>query len=229
MTDAKKYFTAARRQFIESPLKELGFKKYKTVFIGRMTDDGIFQFLNFETSAHGGEQLTVDVAIRPMYCPHESHLTLLPGNRLGAMASDGKHDRWWSYATEEKALASLTEIAGLLHEYALPFFNATTTSDAIIDAYENNTFGDQVRWGSTGWGNNDLAHIYLRAGELETARVQFDAACAKFSVDDREWAQAAARECRNMTALIGTGTAAIEQYIERTIKQSKHNLKWSDR
>lgn len=44
MSDPKKYFTAARKKCIESPLKNLGFKKYKTAFIGRMTDEGVFQF-----------------------------------------------------------------------------------------------------------------------------------------------------------------------------------------
>lgn len=228
MSDPKKYFTAARKKFIDSPLKEPGFKKYKTAFIGRLTEDGVFQFLNFEKSAHGGEQFAVDVAIRPMYCRNESYLTLLPGNRLGAMATDGGSDKWWNYSTQEKALASFTEIAALLHEYALPFFDATTTSRGIIEAHEKKTFGDKVRWGTSGWGDYDLAHVYLRAGEEEKALAHFDAAHEKFSLDEREWAQCAARECLAMKPLIAAGRACIDRYVAGRIEESKTKLKLGD-
>lgn len=228
MSDPKKYFTAARKKSIELPLTALGFKKYKTAFIGRMTDEGVFQFLNFEKSAHGGEQFTVDIAIRPMYCPNHSYLTLLPGNRLGAMATSGKNDIWWNYSTEDKALASFTEIARLVDEHVLAFFNATATSQGIIEAHEQNTFGDKVRWGTPGWGEYDLAHIYLHAGDQQKSLAQFDAAREKFSLDEREWAQSAAMDCQHMLALIGAGKTAIDHYVASQIAESKKKLKLSD-
>lgn len=145
-----------------------------------------------------------------------------------AMATDGKSDIWWNYMTEEKALASFAEIASLLNEHALAFFEATATSAGIIEAHEQNTFGDKVRWRTPGWGQYDLAHIYLHAGDQQKSLAQFDAAREKFSLDEREWAQSAARNCRSMMALIGAGKAGIEHYVASRIAESKQKLKPSD-
>ena len=48
MFDSKKYFLQARKEFIETPLKELGFKKYKSAFVARLTTDNVFQFIDFQ-------------------------------------------------------------------------------------------------------------------------------------------------------------------------------------
>ncbi|PKK37565.1 hypothetical protein BWI96_06820 [Siphonobacter sp. SORGH_AS_0500] len=91
--DAKKYFTKARRQYIEEPLKEFGFKKYKSSVVARLTSGNVFQFLDFQKSAYGGQNFTVNVAIRPLFSHNDEYLTLLPGNRLGLMATKSKSDK----------------------------------------------------------------------------------------------------------------------------------------
>lgn len=233
MFEPKKYFTTARRQYIESPLKELGFKKYKTAFIARMTNDNVFQFLDFQKSAYGGEQFTLHVTIRPMYCPHEDYLTLLPGNRLGSMATNGKKDKWWNYSTEEEANSSFVEIYNLLTKYAIPFFNSTMTSNDIIKSYEKNIFGvnkfgNKVEWGTIGWENYDLGHIYLKAGHNKKAIKQFDLCYKEFINDDRDWAQSAAKECMDIKTIINSGQMSIDKYLDDTIKESKQNLKLTE-
>ena len=225
MFEPEKYFTTARRAYIELPLKELGFKKYKTAFIGRMTDDNVFQFLDFQKSAHGGEQFTLNVTMRPMYCPHEDYLTLLPGNRLGSMATNGKQDKWWNYSTEVEANSSFMEIFNLLTKHAIPFFNATMTSYDIVKSYEKNIFGSKVGWGTVGWENYDLGHIYLKAGDNKNAIKQFDTCYKGFSKDDRYWAQSAAKECVDIKTIINSGQTSIDKYLADTIKESKQNLK----
>jgi Domain of unknown function (DUF4304) len=65
--DAKKYFTKARRQYIDDPLKVLGFKRYKSSALARLTSGEVFQFLNFQKSAYGGQNFTVNVSLRPLF------------------------------------------------------------------------------------------------------------------------------------------------------------------
>jgi hypothetical protein len=107
--DEKKYFTTARRAFIDNPLKELGFKPYKTSFLGRLTDDNVFQVIDFHKYKFGG-QFTINITIRPMYCPHEDYLTMEPGNRLYSMATNKKGDKWWKYSNEQETNESFKEI-----------------------------------------------------------------------------------------------------------------------
>jgi len=233
MFEPKQYFTIARREYIESPLKELGFKKYKTAFIGRMTDDNVFQFVDFQKSAHGGEQFTLNVTIRPMYCPHEDYLTLLPGNRLGSMSTNGKQDKWWNYSTEAEGNSSFMEIFNLLTKHAIPFFNSTMTSNDIIRTYEKNIFGvnkfgNKVEWGTVGWENYDLGHIYLKAGNIKKALKKIYTCYKEFSNDERDWAQSAAKKCLDIKTIINSGQTSIDKYLANTIMESKQKLKLTE-
>lgn len=233
MFDPKKYFNTARREFIESPLTELGFKKYKTVFVARMTDDNVFQCINFQKSAYGGEQFTINVTIRPMYCPHEDSLTLLPGNRLGLMATNGKNDKWWNYSTEAQGNSSFREVFDLLARYTIPFFDSTMTSKDIINSYEKNVFGinkfgNKVQWGTVGWKSYDLGHIYLKAGDNRKAIKQFDICNKEFINENRNWAQTAAKKCIDIKTIINAGQISIDKYLNDTIKESKQKLKLTE-
>jgi len=228
MFEPKKYFNTARRKYIELPLKELGFKKYKTSSLGRMTDDNVFQFIDFQKSAYGGEQFTLNVTIRPMYCPHEDYLTLLPGNRLGSMATNGEQDLWWNYSSEVEGNSSFTEIFDLLNKHAIPFFDSTMRSHDIIKTYEKNIFGKKVQWGTIGWENYDIGHIYLKAGDNKKATIQFDNCYKVFRSDDRDWAQNAAKECLDIMTVISSGQTSIDKYLGDMIKESRQNLKLTE-
>ncbi len=225
----KKHFATARREFIDKPLKELGFKPYKSSILGRLTDDNVFQFIDFHKSKYGG-QFTIDIAIRPMYCPHEDYLSLLPGNRLYSMATNGKSDKWWTHSTQQETDESFKEIYKLIQDFALPFFDATLTSKQIIKSYERNflgasKFGKRISWGTIGWEDFDFGHIYLRYGDNKNALKHFNKCFKEFNTDSRDWAQTAAKKCLDIKAIINSGQHNIEQYLVDTIKDSKQKLK----
>jgi hypothetical protein len=231
--DAKKYFTKARRHFIEEPLKMFGFRKYKTSVIARLTTENVFQFLDFQKSAYGGQNFTVNVALRPLFSRNDEYLTLLPGNRLGLMATKSKGDKWWNYTTKIEGDTSFENLFDKIEKYALPFFNSTQNSKDIITSYEKNflginKFGDRVAWGTIGWEDFDLGHIYLHAGQIKKAVKHFDACYKEFSRDDREWAQAAAAKCLEVNQIIELGQSQIDKYLTDTIKDSKEKLKLTD-
>ena len=229
--DAKKHFATARRQLIDRPLKDFGFKPYKTSVLGRLTEDNVFQFIDFHKYRFGG-QFTVEIAIRPLYCPHDDHLTLLPGNRLYSMATNGKSDKWWMYSNEQEANESFAEVHKLIADFAFPFFDATLTSKQIIKSYERNflgasKFGKRISWGTIGWEDFDFGHIYLRGGDNKNALKHFHKCFKEFNNDSRDWAQTAAKKCLDIKAIINSGQQNIEQYLIDTIKDSKQKLKLS--
>jgi Domain of unknown function (DUF4304) len=231
--DAKKFFTKARRLYIEEPLKVLDFKKYKSSVIARVTTGDIFQFLDFQKSAYGGQDFTINVAIRPLFCPNHDYLTLLPGNRLGLMSTKSKKDIWWNYTTQAEGDKSFVDVFEMTKKYALPFFEATQTSNEIIICYEKNIFGinkfgDRIAWGTIGWEDFDLGHIYLHAGQIKKAIKHFNACYKEFKKDDRDWAQSATTECLKIKDIIASGQFQIDKYITDTIKDSKEKLKLVD-
>jgi len=232
LTDIKTYFSTSRRLHIDRPLKELGFKPYKSSFLGRMTDDKVFQFLDFHKYRFGG-QFTVEVAVRPMYCPHDEYVTLLPGNRLYSIATNGKGDKWWKNSTEQETDESFNDVYNLIIKHALPFFDATTTSEDIIKSYEKNflgisKFGKRIYWGTIGWQNFDFGHIYLKFGDKKNAIKQFNKCYKEFITDSRDWAQEGAKKCLLIKQIIASGQNDIDRYLNDTIKESKEKLKLLD-
>jgi hypothetical protein len=226
MFEPKKYFTAARKEYIEKPLKKLHFKRYKTSTIARLTDDNIFQFIEFQKSIYGGQQFTMNIAMRPLYCLNE-YLTLSPGRRLGNLAY-GK-DTWWNYSDEEKGEKSFLEIALLIDKFVIPFFEATVNASEIIKSYEKDlNNGIKLGWGSIGWVDFDFGHIYLKAGDKINSINHFDNCYNIFINDNRDWAQKVANECLEIKNIIEKGQIAIENYLTNTILKSKQNLKLTD-
>ena len=231
MFEAKKYFIKARREYIDEPLKDLGFQKYKTACIARLTDENVFQFLDFQKSSHGGQEFTINVAIRPLFSSKNDYLTLLPGNRLGQLAF-GK-DTWWSYSTEREGEKSFEEISKLITKYAIPFFDATKKSDDIIKSYEENIFGiskfrNKIGWGTIGWENYDFGHIYLNSGKNKKAIREFNKCYKVFGKDDNETCLSAAKQSKKVINLIKEGQTKIENYLRETIQESKDNLQLND-
>jgi hypothetical protein len=229
--DIKKYFGKSRKIHLDDPLKSFGFKPYKSSFLARLTEEAVFQFIDVHKYRYGG-QFTINVAIRPLYCPHEDYLTLQPGNRLYSMATKGRSDKWWPNTTENETDESFKEVFHLILDHALPFFDATITSAGIIKSYEKNffgksKFGKSVSWGGEGWGNFDFGHIYLKAGDKRNVLKQFDKAYKEFKTDNRDWAQSAAEKCLKVKRIIGLGQIEIDKYLDQTLIESKTNLKLS--
>lgn len=232
MDDIKKYFNKSRKILVDNPLKEFGFKPYKSSVLARLTSDNVFQFIDIHQYRYGG-QFTIEIAVRPLYIPHEGYLTLFPGNRLYSIVTKGKSDKWWPNTTEIETDESLKEVYRLICEFALPFFDSTKTSADIIKSYEKNflginKFGNSICWGTTGWENFDFGHIYLKAGNNKKAIKHFDLCYKEFIKDNRDWAQIAANKCIQIKNIINAGPAEIEKYLEQTITQSKTNLKLNE-
>jgi len=230
MSNASKHYRQLIKNTVLEPLSSLGFKLYGKDNICRMTEDGVFQVISFVKSTYGEGDFDIWISIRPMYCPHEDYLTSLPGNDLYRMATNNRHGKYWSYATEAAADESFKEIPVLLNKYALPFFEVTKNCNGIISCYEKNffgrrKFGSRIEWGTEGWESYDFGHIYLRAGETRKCLAQLRKCCTEFKTDTREWAQTAARECLRIKQLVKAGQPGITKYLEAVIKDSKQKLK----
>lgn len=232
MEDMNQHFNKSRKVLLDNPLKEFGFKPYKSSVLARLTSDDVFQFINIDKHRHGG-QFTIEIAIRPLYCSNESFLSMLPGNRLYSMVTKGINDKWWPNTSKIETDESFREVFKLICEFAMPFFDSTKTSKDIIKSYEKNflginKFGNRISWGTLGWENFDFGHIYMRVGDKKKAIKHFDFCYKEFIKDNRDWAQHAAMKCIELKEIINAGETEIEKYLEQTIIRSKNNLKLTE-
>lgn len=228
MEDFKKYFGIARRNFVDDPLKEFGFKPYKSSYLARLTADNVLQLICFQKYRYGG-QFNVEIVIRPLFCPNDNYVTLNPGNRLYCIVTKGKEDKWWANTNREETNESFQAVHTFIKKYALPFFDSTLTSKDIINAYEKNffgksKFGKSINWGTTGWENFDFGHIYLKSNDTRNAIKQINKCYKEFIADNREWAQDAAKKCIELKKIISAGQVEIDKYLKQTIETSKQNL-----
>ena len=139
MNDLNRYFKVSRRQYRDAALIDFGFKPYKSSYLGRLTNDNIFQFIEFIKYRFGG-QFKVVIAIRPLFCQNNSYLTTQPGNTLDFIATNGKSDRWWLSTDQNVIDQSLKDVSRLINLFAIPFFSATTRSEDIIKSKQRNLF-----------------------------------------------------------------------------------------
>lgn len=216
------------------PLQAIGFKKYKSSFLARLTEGEVFQFLYFQKSGFGGNSFTVQAVIRPLFCPNfQDQLSLNPGNRLGVMASNGKNDKWWDYSTESAGEKSFKEVFSLVNKFAVPFFEKTKTSEEIAKAHKRNIlgfskFGKQIHWGSPGWADFNIAHIFLKSGDLEKSSFHFSKSENYFKDDENVFCREISQKSSHLKSVIVSGQANIDQYLRRTITESRENLNLND-
>ena len=228
MADTKKYFKNSLVEKISSPLKEFNFKFYDKLTIGRMTSDEIFQSISFTKSPYDTYFFNAHFTIRPMYCPNEDYFVTMPGNSFIALTKNKKE--FWNYTTETNCDESFNEISEIIMKIVLPIFDLTTNSNQVISSYEKNIFGqrkfgNKIEWGTIGWENFDIGHIYLRAGNRAKAINQLKKSYKIFKSDDRDWAKIASERCLELIELIDKDNNEIENYIRNVIETSKANLK----
>lgn len=229
MGDIQKYYKSSRKKHIELPLAAYGFKPYKSTYLARLTKDNVFQLILMGSTKYGGK-IKVCISIRPLYCPNREFISSQPGNSIYSFKTKNRRDKTWGVLTENEIDDNLEEIYNLLKEYAIPFFDSTTTSQNIINSYKKNIFGfskfgRRIYWGAIGWEDYDFGHIYLKNREISKAKSLFKKCYKEFKNDDREWAQKTASECLEIIEIIKSGKNQIDEYLNKIIAESKQFLK----
>jgi len=207
-------------QYIAKPLSIANFKRYKSSNIARIAGDSIFQVLNFQKEAYGGKEFTVNVAIRPLYVPHEV-LSLQPGNRLGYFSRGC--DRWWNYKTPNRADMNFQEVNGILIEKVIPMFDVLSSSESLLNEYLNNEFPIELP-SSDCWKKYDLAHINLQLGNYDESKELFLNAQKSFMEVGFEWALKVAKKCESTLLLFDKGNESLTEYLKVCVEESKKNL-----
>jgi hypothetical protein len=149
------------------------------------------------------------------------------------MANKFGSDKWWTYSTLQEGEKSFADVYDMIKRFAVPFFDATQTSNDIISAYEKNIlgkskFGGRVIWGTVGWEDFYMGHIYLHAGQTKKAIRHFNLCHKEFDKGDSDWAQTAAKECLRIKEIIASGQSEVDKYIADTKKDSLEKLKLAD-
>lgn len=212
----KKMFT----KHIVKPLVGEGFKRYKSSNIARITEDSIFQLFNFQKEAYGGKAYTVNVAIRPLYIPHEN-ISLQPGERIGYFSHG--YDHWWSYKDEITSESSFLEVSSIITNTILPMLNDLGTSTSLLNEFFNKKYA--LKWPTSEcWRLNDLAFMCLKLGDFRKSNELFIKARNSFKNIGFEWALSAAETCDKVISMIGSEGDKVSNYLEFCESETRKNL-----
>lgn len=214
------FFRKSLTKQIVKPLKDYEFYRYKTAYIGRVTNDSVFQFLNFQKEAYGGKSFTVNVGVRPLFVPHDN-LSLQPGQRLGYFKFGT--DKWWKYENEDRAEDSFKEVNEIIIEYVLKWFEATNDTDGLINLYTDDT---QVRIipTSLNWKYFDLGHLYARSKQYEKAIDAIEISLGYFNSQPYDWYVEASEKCEKFINVLKGGQLEVDYYLKSCEKISRINL-----
>lgn len=97
--------------------------------------DNLLQYVSLEAPPG---RFTAEVAIQPLMIP-SSTLVLAFGGRLGRFV-DGM-DHWYETSSEDALTAGLSQVAGHLQKYAMPWFRRLDTVRALVDWYSDGATG----------------------------------------------------------------------------------------
>jgi hypothetical protein len=228
--DSKKYYRKAIKNLILEPLKEYGFKKYKTSHIAKISDGEILQLINFQKSSTGGQRFTVNISVRPLYIKHEG-LTLEPGGRLGKFYTGG--DIWWQYKTEEGAERSFNEIQKIIIEKVIPWFELNSSTQNIFNYqhhYKPKKFQFKLKPRKNKhrpeWKPRDFGFVALRLMLYKIAKQNFEVVLDDLSeMQNIDWCKDETTLLSKITKLINEENhTEIKSMLDDNIKESFKNL-----
>ena len=212
-------FKLNRKQWFDGQLKNLGFKKYKTNCLVRLTKDDILQILNFQKEARGVPEFSINICIRPLFWKNES-LTLKPGFRL---AENDKTDQWFSYKDEETARENFSSAYTLILEKAIAFFDNTLTPKSIVKVFEMNEYKKPI-WGYSPWMEYELGLLYIKTGDLQKAFYYLEIAANGFLNSANKYLHTYGDACENIIKLLGN-QEKIQRLILSMTNESITNLR----
>jgi hypothetical protein len=214
------YFRKALTKWIAKPFKEYGFYRHKTANIGRITNDSIFQFLNFQKEAYGDKTFTVNVAVRPLFIPHE-HLSLQPGQRIGYLKYG--YDKWWEFKSESSADFSFEEVNHIIFDSVLKWFNETRDTSGLINLYTDKK-QENIIPTSLSWRYYDLGHLYAKNQQYDKALEAIEIALNYFSLHPYDWCKEACKKCETLINILNKGQSEVDDYLKNCEEFSRKNL-----
>ncbi|WNF22686.1 DUF4304 domain-containing protein [Mesobacillus jeotgali] len=214
------YFKKSLTKWIVKPLREYDFFRYKTAFVGRVTNDSIFQFINLQKDAYGGKTFTVNVGVRPLFIPHD-YLSLQPGQRIGYFKYGA--DKWWSFKTEDRADHSFIEVNHIINDYVLEWFEQTSETNGLINLYTDST-QERIIPTSLNWRFFDLGHLYARQKQYGNAIDAMETAQKYFRLQPFAWCTEASEKCGEFIGILNKGESEVDDYLKNSERISKINL-----
>ena len=157
MSQIKKIISQNFTSFFE----ERGYKKYKDDVFGRITNDGIFQFIDFENARREVLSFSVNFSCELLFVKKMPEflklLGLKPGSSLNVLINDYSKEHRWFKCDAEHIQNSVEFVKDEMDKKLFKWFDYYSTYNKIIELYSNKDFcPPDIRW----W-NIDLMYIYL--------------------------------------------------------------------
>lgn len=222
-TNSNSLFRKSMTKWVANPLKEYGFKRYKTTNIARISKDSIIQILNFQKEAFGGKTFTVNVAVRPLFVPSED-LSLEPGNRIGYFKYS--YDKWWDFNEEVTSNNSFEEINEIIFSAVISWFDKVNDIKGLIKIYEDKE-REMLVPTHLGWRYFDLGHLYAKNDQFDEAIYSIKEAKKEFDSRSLDWCKNASKQCEFFINVLNNGSR-VEHYLIDSESKTRSNLGLSD-
>ncbi len=215
----QKFSKIVKDEFSEF-FKRGGYLPYDKFSFGRLVNNELFQFVNFQQATRGEKSFMVDFACHILYKRRQSSLqkalSLKPGGGVDHFKPNNPELRWFEYNSEEQFENSIKTVKSLLEEYVFPWFDRHSTTEEIFPLYEDK----KLRPPDDGWMHVDLMYMNLRLGNLQNAKAEAEYVLAK---------PPRFEEMKNMCVEVINGLSSqgfdVEAFLNGIVQENKRLLK----
>lgn len=122
-------FKKHKKEIIDPYMCAQGFTPYKSNAYVRKNKIDLLEYIDFQKEHHGSKTFTVNLAVMPLYIPHE-YIVFGLSKRLGELICN--HDIWWDFADETICEKSMGNINDAIKLFALPWFHKLTNERYVV-------------------------------------------------------------------------------------------------
>lgn len=200
--------------------EEHGFKKLRPDLFGRITDDGIFQFVTFENARRELLSFSISFSCNLLFVKKMPEVLkvfkLKPGASFDVLINDySKEHRWFRCDDAKQIESNVNFVKSEMDKKLFKWFDYYSTNQHIVELYSDNEFcPPDIRW----W-NFDLMFIHLFLKEYNKAKEKAEFLIAKESSFPfiREVCQDVLTKLRN--------NEDIKEYLNSIIVENIRELK----
>lgn len=122
-------FRTYKRVIIDPCMTAQGFFRYKSRAYVRRNRIDLLEYLDFQKEQYGSKTFTVNLAVMPLYTPHES-IVFGFSARLGMLICG--RDIWWDFADDAACKTSMDNVSAAMQRFGFPWFGKMSHERRVV-------------------------------------------------------------------------------------------------
>lgn len=119
-TAADAAFKRYKKEILDPCMGAQGFLKYKGTAYVRKNKIDLLEYIGLQKERYGSKTFTVNLAVMPLYIPHEA-IVFNISRRLGGLIAN--RDVWWDFAEDAVCKRSMDNVKAAVERFAMPWFH----------------------------------------------------------------------------------------------------------